>query len=478
MEWMKKLAAMRATMSDKLSQARGIMEAIKDDRLEDSQKSEYDRLISEVESLRNGDEFKRLLDLEARAKKVDGFSGDLDAGDRQTRSGTPGAANPGGNRFGSAHRDGAVRHEAGRRASEEQQRAALNKAFRYGFASLDEEERSSLSSNFSGEKQTRAIQSTVGLADGGALVTPLMANQLSEAITIFTSMQDMGATVITTESGANMSFPKVDYASKSAREVGEGAEDSAEDTMGFGVNDIPTYESITDYFYCSYSLLEDSGYDLLGAMNRMFASQFANLMSKRTVYGNGNNQGVGLFWRLAADGHVVDTATATTFADADLTALIVATGVAYRESPASKFAFGSDFKYNHLLNLKDTTGRPLYQTANQSLAEVIKDKKWSVLTALNDAVTLPTTPAGAVCSLGATPVGSLTAGRLIAAYGDASQFVIRNVKDVLVERFTQLTAAANRRSVAFRGVRRYGCGWNSASASAATRPMAALRVKA
>ncbi len=478
MEWKKKLSELRAQMRTNIEQARGMMNSEKAGLLDDKETGEIDRLMSEAEKIRNSDEFKRLLDLEKRAQKIDGFIAEDDDSDRRlTRAGTPGSANPGSNRF--AQGGGNPGSNAGRgQATEEQHRSALDRAMRQGFGSLDEEQRSILGCGVAGAaSMARGTQTTVGMADGAALVSPLMANSINEAITIFTSMADMGATVINTDSGANMSLPKVDYASKSAREVGEGVEDNAEDTLAFGANDIPTFETITDLFYISRSLLADASYDVVGTLTKAFASMFANLMAKRTVYGNGANQGLGLFWKLCADGHVVDTAASTTFADNDLTALMTATGVAYRESPASRFAFGSDFKYNYMLNLKDSTGRPLYQAPNNDLAEVIKGKKWSVLTALNDAVTLPTTPAAAVCSLGTTPVGSLTAGRILAAYGDASQFVIRNVKGVEIERFDQLETAVKRRSIAFRAVRRYGCGWNSASTSAATRPMALLRTK-
>lgn len=474
--WKTELAELRSQRNGFIAEADGKVNSNKAGLLEDEELRCVDELMAKAEAIEKSDRFKKLLEIEQRAKKVSSALKDEEDGDgygRKTRSAHPSRMPTDGPRKDRRHNAEPV--------DEERYSDAFESMMRFGRNGLDEEQRSVIRTDFTegaGMSQTRATGTSVALADGAALVPNLMADQITEALTMFTSLREMGATVINTQSGAPITFPGTDYASKTAYEVGEGATDSTEDTLAFSANEIPTHECITPLYYISRTLLNDAAYPITQVLQRMIVQSFDALLAKRTVYGTGANQMRGLITTLCANGDVVDTVSSTAFADVDFATMQANVGDAYKFNPTCKFAFSPEFAANRFYKLADTTGRYLYRQANNKPGEGINGNMWALLTSMGDTVSLPPTPAAAACTLGAVgSAATITAGRIVALYGDASLFVIRNIAETLVERFEQETGAIQRRAVAFRGVRRIGGGWTSASTSAATRPMVALRIK-
>lgn len=492
-EQKQRLAQLRREHEELVGKADGITRSIQNGHLEDEQSKKIDEYLTKAEQIRNSDEFKKLVQLEGLARRIsnarladpsenpatdDNAGGDLGDPDerrgrsydgRMTRSAQP-------NRDPSRPTGRFVLPDA-RQPEGAQENEAVEQMLRFGFHEMDEELRSVLVDRRRRHSQTRAAD-TYTLADGAVLITPQMSEQINVARAMFTSLKNLGCRVIRSTSGAAYTIPTVDYSGKVARFVGEAQSDTTQDTLAWGANEIQTYKAITSYYPISNELLQDTSYPVMAEITQAMAQMFDVLTAQFTVYGNGANSPLGLVTELCSAGHVVDTINSTSFVDDDLANLMGSVGDAYKLSPTSKFAFSPEMVTNRLLKLKSTTGEPLYQNSADPIKRVIHGQSWDMLTGLSDTVSLPPTPAAAACSLGTVGTGaSITAGRIIALYGDFSTYVYREVMDTIIKRFTELKEAADSDCVFFRGYRRMGGKYNSASTSATTRPIAALRVK-
>lgn len=484
-EQKQRLAELRAQHEELVGKADGISKSIANGHLEDEQSKKIDEYLTKAEAIRNSDEYKKLTSIEALAKRLSNSrldnpkDGDGDLADpneqrsqygRQTRSAQP-SRDP--------TRKGAGRQQRDGEFSQEDQLAheAEEQFLRFGFHEMNEELRGVLQRRRQKHMQMRAAD-TYTLTDGAVLVSPIMDNQINVARAMFTSLKDLGCRVIVSSSGASITAPYVDYSSKVARFVGEAQSDTTQDTLAWGTNEIPTYKAITSYYPVSNELLQDTAYPLMAEMSAAIAQMFDVLTAQFTVSGSGANSPLGLVTELCTNGHLVDTINSTSFVDDDLANLMGSVGDAYKLSPASKFAFSPEMVTNRLLKLKGSDGQPLYQNSADPIKRLIHGQSWNMLTGLGDSVTLPPTPAAAVCSLGTVGTGaSITAGRIIALYGDFSTYVYREVASTIIRRFTELKEAADSDCVFFRGYRRMGGKFNSPSTGAATRPIAGLRVK-
>jgi len=481
-EQKQRLAELRAKHEELVGKADGITRSIGNGHLEAEQTKKIDQYLTEAEQLRNSEEFKKLVELESIARRMANArlsNPQDDAGDladpneqrsqhdgRMTRSAQP-------------SRDPSIRQTPRRDGDFSEQDKVLHQAeeqfLRLGFHGMDDELRGVLVQRR--KTHTRAADSYT-LADGAVLVSPMMAQQINVARAMFTSLKELGCQVVVSSSGAPLTLPYVDYSSKVARFVGEAQSDTTQDTLAWGANEIATYKAITNYYPVSNELLQDSSYPLIPELTKAIAQMFDALTAQFTVYGAGANAPLGLVTELCSAGHVVDTINSTSFVDDDLANLMGSVGDAYKLNPSCKFAFSPEMVTNRLLKLKGSDGQPLYQNSADPIKRVIHGQQWGMLTSLGDTVSLPPTPAAAACSLGTVGTGaSITAGRIIALYGDFSTYVYREVMDTIIKRFTELKEAADSDCTFFRGYRRMGGKYNNASTSAATRPIAALRTK-
>ena len=169
---------------------------------------------------------------------------------------------------------------------------------------------------------------------------------------------------------------------------------------------------------------------------------------------------------LCANGDVVDTVNSTAFADVDFATMQANVGDAYKFNPTSKFAFSPEFAANRFYKLADTTGRPVSPGQQQTGR---RHQRQHVGTCSRRWVTrfLPPTPAAAACTLGAVGSGCNNHGRshrravrrCVAVRN--SQHRWKPWSNVSPNRKPPISVACG-----FRGVRRIGGGWTSASTSA------------
>lgn len=284
--------------------------------------------------------------------------------------------------------------------SEAVYRSAFNKFIRYGAHGLNSEERDLL-------REKRAQGTTTG-ASGGYTVPGDFSSKIIEAKKAFGGIAAL-ATVINTSSGNTIAFPTTDGTGEEGEIITENTAHNEQDGS-FGEKDIGSYAYSSKIIRVSEALLEDNAVNVEGLLTRRMGMRLGRIQAKHFATGTDTGQPQGLL-TAAAVGHTAASNSALVYQD--FLELKHSVDPAYRMGAAWVF---NDGVLKSVKSLVDTTGRPLYAPSIASAAgSTIDGDKY-------------------VVDQGVAGIGSQAD---VAAYGDISQYLIRNVNGIRVKRLTE-----------------------------------------
>lgn len=280
-------------------------------------------------------------------------------------------------------------------------RTALAKFIQGGMSALNDDEVAEY------KARIQNAQSVGTGSEGGYLTQREFASSLSEAMKAFGGIRKR-ATVIQTETGTAMDFPTADATSEEGEIVGENADHNDEDTT-FGTLELGTFKYSSKGIAVPFELIQDSHFDIEAYVNHLLALRLGRITERHYTLGTGSGQPPGLI-PSAAVGAVASSATQITFDD--LLELEHSVDPIYRANGSFQFA---DSTLLGLKKLKDGDGRPIWLPGlGESDPNTINGYAYEV----NQLI------------------ASQAANALVAAFGDVSKYIIRDVMQVMLFRFT------------------------------------------
>lgn len=328
----------------------------------------------------------------------------------------------------------------------------------FGMSSDQQRTLSCRSSNEDGE--VRTTQNTISGPDGAYLISPIMAPNLIQAQRSHFGAANLGAEVITTQTGVSMIWPNLDDTTREADVVGETQDDRTNrGKLAFGFTRIDTFKYATSGIVMTREGLEDIN-DLEGYVTTSLAHSLSLRAARDLIVGTGVGRPEGLVTALSRLGWTRNTATAQVLVADDLIQLLLGVGELYRGSPMSRYGLSSGTLHGAVRLLKGQGGEYLFTPEKTGIPSTIHGQPYSI--------------ASFIASL--TGLTGQTTGTLCVTYGDHSVYKVRLVNDVVVRRFEQTAAAADIDGVEIKAFQRMGGAMVSGSTGVDSRPLTVLRI--
>lgn len=276
----------------------------------------------------------------------------------------------------------------------------------------------------------RNAMSTTTSAEGGYTVPSEIAAMVIDALKAFGGMREVSQ-IINTAGGNSLNFPTSDGTSEVGVIVAENAAASTGE-ITFGTVAVNPYKYSSNKIAIPWELIQDSAIDVVSFVTNRLATRLARITNTHYTTGDGSSKPYGVMAR-AATGKTGATGTATSITYDDIVDLIHSVNRAYRTNGA-RFML-ADSSVAIIRKLKDTTGRPIWVPGDM------------------EGITggTPSTIAGHAYTVN-DDVAAMAANAKSVAFGDFSQFVIRDVSNsTSILRFDDSAFALNGQ-VGF-------CGW-------------------
>lgn len=225
---------------------------------------------------------------------------------------------------------------------------AFGLMLRHGADGLTPESRQALAAG-SAEARAQAVGTP---AAGGYLVPEEFRKKMVEAIISFGGIAAL-AEVMTTDNGAETSWPTNDDSANVGAILGENTQVTEQD-LTFGQGKIGAHMYTSKLIRVSFQLLQDNAFDLPGFVARKAGQRIGRAAAAHYATGTGTGQPQGLVTGLTKN---VTTGTASKIGYDDLVDLEHSIDQAYRDNAGYVL---SDGALRDLRKLKDTTGRPLW----------------------------------------------------------------------------------------------------------------------
>lgn len=275
----------------------------------------------------------------------------------------------------------------------------------------------------------RNAMSTTTSSEGGYTVPSEVAAMVVDALKAFGGMREV-AQIIRTQGGNALNYPTSDGTSEVGEIVAENASASAAD-ITFGTVAVNPYKYSSKKIALPWELVADSAIDVVAFVTNRLAQRLARITNQHYTTGDGSSKPYGVMAR-AGTGKTGTTGQTTSVIYDDLIDLIHSVNSAYRARGAKFMLADSSLKV--LRKIKDTTGRPIWTPGDdESISGGAPATICGYSYVVNDDV--------AVMAANAKSI----------AFGDFSQFVIRDVDGVIIRRFDDSAFALNGQ-VGF-------CGW-------------------
>ena len=276
----------------------------------------------------------------------------------------------------------------------------------------------------------RNAMSTTTPAEGGYTVPVEVASMVVDSLKAFGGMREV-AQVITTAGGNPLNWPTSDGTSEVGEIVAENAAATGAD-ITFGTVAVNPYKYSSKKIALPVELIQDSAIDVVQFVVNRLAQRLGRITNQHYTTGTGTSQPFGVMAR-AATGKTGTTGQTLTVTYDDLIDLIHSVNIAYRARGA-RFML-RDTSVAVIRKLKDTSGRPIWNPGdNQSISGGT-----------------PSTICGYAYTVN-EDVAAMAANAKSIAFGDFSQFVIRDVAgSTSLRRFDDSAFALNGQ-VGF-------CGW-------------------
>lgn len=276
----------------------------------------------------------------------------------------------------------------------------------------------------------RNAMSTTTPAEGGYTVPVEIASMVVDSLKAFGGMREV-AQVITTAGGNPLNWPTSDGTSEVGEIVAENAAATGAD-ITFGTAAVNPYKYSSKKIALPLELIQDSAIDVVQFVVNRLTQRLGRITNQHYTTGTGSSQPFGVMAR-AAIGKTGTTGQTLTVTYDDLIDLIHSVNSAYRARGA-RFML-RDTTVAAIRKLKDTSGRPIWNPGdNESISGGTPSTICGYAYTVND------------------DVAAMAANAKSIAFGDFSQFVIRDVAgSTSLRRFDDSAFALNGQ-VGF-------CGW-------------------
>lgn len=288
-------------------------------------------------------------------------------------------------------------------------------------------------------QELRVLQTDAGASGGSLTVPTTVATSIYAYMTASVAMRRIGATIITTDGGNAMNFPKVST-------HGIGTQVASQTTAFAGTDPVLTQMTLNAFDFgqlvaISNDMLEDSGVDVLGFVTRQIGRAIGQVTATGYVTGSGSSTIQGI------QGAVVGAGT-------------VATGGSLILGPAgAQLEKLIDVQYSVVDSYRQNGAAWLMRDLTGATIRKIRDG------AGGTAGQFVWQPSPTVGAIGGQPdtflgdpvyfdpnVASMASGATIVYYGDWSAYYIRDTKNFRLERSDDLLFNLNQ--IAFRGILR------------------------
>ncbi len=273
-----------------------------------------------------------------------------------------------------------------------------------------------------------AMSTTTG-SEGGYTVPSEVAAMVIDALKAFGGMRE-AAQVISSASGNDWAYPSSDGTSEVGEIVAQNAAATGAD-ITFGTVPLTVYKYSSKKIALPWELIQDSAVDVVAFVVNRLAQRIGRITNSHYTVGTGSSQPYGLMAR-ASSGKVGTTGQTTSVIYDDLVDLIHSVNRSYRNGASFMMA---DSSVKVVRKIKDSQGRPIFNPGYETGV-----------------------PGGAPDTLLGYPlnvnddVAAMAANAKSIAFGQMSQYVIRDVMDVQIRRFDDSAFALNGQ-VGF-------CGWS------------------
>jgi HK97 family phage major capsid protein len=272
--------------------------------------------------------------------------------------------------------------------------------------------------------------STTTPAEGGYTVPRTFSDVLLEEIKQIGGVRN-AAQLITTDSGNAIDWPTVDETAQVGEMLAENASATDQD-VAFGTKALGVYKFSSKGVAVPVELLQDTGIDLEAYIRKALADRLARTTNTYATTGTGSSQPEGVVTGTTA-GKTGTTGQTTTVIYDDLVDLIHSVDPGYRIGPNVGWMF-NDSVLKTLRKLKDSQNRPLWQGG---LTEDEPDNILGYRYTINQ------------------NMANMAANAKSILFGDFSKFIIRDVSEIWLYRFTD-SAYAKKGQVGFLAMMRSG----------------------
>ncbi len=259
-------------------------------------------------------------------------------------------------------------------------------------------------------RQVQAAQSTGVESEGGALVPTTFSGVLLEAMAEYGGVRSV-ANVQSTASGENIQWPTVDETAVMGEWLAENA-GAAEGDVSFGTISIGAHLASSKVVAIPFALLQDAGIgNLEGMLNGLLAARLSRLTNRGYTVGDGNGKPTGIV-NGAGPGHTTAAGLVDSFTYDDFVELEHSVDPIYRRDGSWMF---HDTALKVAKKMKDGEGRPIWVPgiSSEAPAEI-----------LNYGYTVN------------QDMAEPAAGAAAMLFGDMSKYMIRDVMNVTLFRFT------------------------------------------
>lgn len=263
----------------------------------------------------------------------------------------------------------------------------------------------------------RNTMSTTTGAEGGYTVPQETATSLIEALKEFGGMRSV-ATILSTETGAALSFPTTNGTAETGEWVAENASSTNADPT-FGTVALNVFKAGSKDVAVPFELLQDSNIDIEALVNRRLAERLGRLTNTAYTVGTGSGQPNGIVTAATVGVTAANSTSQVTAVIYDsLINLQHSVDPAYRMRGTCQWMF-NDTTLREIRKMKDSQNRPIFVPGYESGS-----------------------PGGSPDRLLGSPitinqdVASMAASAKSIIYGDLSAYYIRDAMEVTLFRFT------------------------------------------
>lgn len=312
---------------------------------------------------------------------------------------------------------------AGKESPDEQRAQAFNKFLRQGVAELSPEERKLLA-------EARA-QGTSPAEKGGYTVPTTFWAKVVESMKQYGGIAGV-CQILTTDGGNPIEWPTSDGTNDEGELIGENA-DAGEKDVEFGMDALGSHKLTSKVIRVSNELLADSGIDMESFLAARVGSRIGRAKARLIVMGTGIGSPAQPKGLNASAAVGKQTAAAGAFTWKEVNGLIHSIDPAYRNAPKFRLAF-NDTTLQALEEMEDGNGRPLWIPGLDAAAPARLLKYQYVID---------------------QAIPSVAAGAKFMFAGDFDQFVLRNVRGLVLKRLVERYAEYDQ--TGFLAFHRFGC---------------------